>query len=204
MDVRYEECDDVNVNTIIIDMRDEMPNSVTNQLRRMGWSEEAIARATIDGKPATKAQPTPRRIMGGTIRFTIPATPIGKPRMTKRDKWKKRTCVLKYRDWADLARAVAGPLPPADTVLSLSWVATFVPAASHSKAKRDAMIGQLHRQKPDRDNIDKAVLDALYPDGDAAIPGGTLLKVWGTTAKLEIEIVCRAHCPSSITTRKES
>ena len=177
-----------------------MANSVTEQLRRMGWSDETIARATIDGKPIAEAQTTTR----GTIRFTIPGLPIGKPRMTQRDRWAKRKCVLKYRDWADLARAVAGPLPPADTVLSLSWVATFVPAASHSKAKRDAMIGQLHRQKPDRDNIDKAVLDALYPDGDAAIPGGTIRKVWGTTAKLEIEIVCRAHCPSPTQTRKES
>ena len=34
--------------------------------------------------------------------------PIGKPRMTKRDKWKQRECVLRYRAWADAARAAAG------------------------------------------------------------------------------------------------
>lgn len=32
-----------------------MPNSVTNQLRRMGWSPDVIASATVNGKPLTEA-----------------------------------------------------------------------------------------------------------------------------------------------------
>ena len=30
-------------------------------------------------------------------RFTIPGAPMGKPRMTKQDKWKKRACVVRFR-----------------------------------------------------------------------------------------------------------
>lgn len=120
-------------------------------------------------------------------KITIYGNPIGKPRMTQRDKWKKRPCVMKYRAWADKARVCAGELPPADKILSLSWIAYFEPPVSWSKNKRESMIGELHRSKPDRDNIDKALLDALFDD-DKAIAAGTITKLWGTKARLEVEI----------------
>ena len=34
----------------------------------------------------------------------IPVTPVSKPRMTQRDKWKKRPCVLRYRAYCDALR----------------------------------------------------------------------------------------------------
>lgn len=46
-----------------------------------------------------------------SVRFVVPGTPIGKPRMTQRDKWrvgpKARPCVQRYRDWADAIRQAA-------------------------------------------------------------------------------------------------
>lgn len=125
---------------------------------------------------------------GQEIVIKIPGSPIGKPRMTQRDKWKKRPCVLRYREWADKVRDAAGTIPSAGKVRSLSWVATFVPPDSWSKKKRDASIGTLHRSKPDRDNIDKAVLDILYPGGDSAIALGSIEKRWGEMASLVIFI----------------
>jgi Holliday junction resolvase RusA-like endonuclease len=126
-----------------------------------------------------------------TIKFIIPGNAIGKPRMTRSDKWKRRPCVLRYRAWADMVRREVrkqvGSLPPAERVLSLNWVATFVPPKSWNKAKKDAAIGTIHRQKPDRDNIDKALLDVLYEE-DKAIGAGRIVKRWGNEAKLEIEI----------------
>jgi len=108
--------------------------------------------------------------------------------MTQRDKWAKRPCVVQYREWADLVRLIARPVPPAEKVISLSWVATFEPPASWSKKKRKMALGELHCLKPDRDNIDKAVLDALYPDGDSAIACGFIRKTWGEVSSLEITI----------------
>jgi Holliday junction resolvase RusA-like endonuclease len=121
------------------------------------------------------------------IEFTIPGDPIGAPRMTQRDRWKRRPVVLKYFAWRDKARAAAGPMPPAEQVESLSWVAYFSPPVSWSKKKQAAAIGTLHRAKPDRDNIDKAILDSLFGE-DQAIAKGTIEKRWGIAERLEITI----------------
>jgi Holliday junction resolvase RusA-like endonuclease len=122
-----------------------------------------------------------------TIRFTIQGTPVGKPRMTRRDKWKKRPCVMRYRAWADAARAAAGRLPHPETIASFNWTAYFSPPKSWSQKKRADAIGTPHRGTPDRDNVDKAILDALFPN-DSAIADGVISKRWGEPARVEIEI----------------
>lgn len=122
------------------------------------------------------------------IRITIEGDPIGAPRMTQRDKWKRRPCVLKYFDCRDKARKAAGTLPPVEQIESLSWVAYFTPPASYSKKRRAALLGTQHRAKPDRDNIDKAILDALFAD-DAGIAKGSIEKRWDVAERVEIEIV---------------
>ena len=114
------------------------------------------------------------------IHFTVPGTPIAKPRQTRRDKWAKRPCVVRYREWADKARECAGELPAAGDVMHVTVCAEFTPARSLSKAKRAALLGRAHRQSPDVDNIAKSVLDALWPDGDQAIPAVTCSKHWAS------------------------
>lgn len=121
----------------------------------------------------------------GELRFIIQGTPIGKPRMTRRDKWKQRPCVMRYREWADAARSAAGIVPQANTVYSLDWTAYFAPPPSWSKQKRREAIGTLHRPRPDRDNIDKAILDALFKS-DSGIAFGTIRKEWGEPERLEV------------------
>lgn len=122
------------------------------------------------------------------ITYTVPGRPIAAPRMTQSDRWKQRPCVVQYRSWKDLIRLHCSPIPAALEVVSLSWVAYFAPPESWSKKKKQATIGTLHRTKPDRDNLDKALLDALFPDGDQAIAQGTIRKEWGTFERLEITI----------------
>lgn len=121
------------------------------------------------------------------IRFTIEGDPVPAPRMTQRDKWMKRPCVVRYRAWKDKARASAGELPPVETIASVSWLAVFSPPKSWSKKRRAAAIGKLHRSKPDRDNLDKALLDALFPE-DSGIAAGTLRKIWGVAERMEVVI----------------
>jgi len=98
-------------------------------------------------------------------------------------------------------------LPSPDDVDDLSWTAYFLPPTKihtgfrHSKKtgkqvrtyrtlkkdEREAMIGTLHRVKPDRDNIDKAVLDCLFKE-DSAIAAGTIKKAYSWEPRLEIVI----------------
>ncbi len=120
--------------------------------------------------------------------FIIEGKPIGAPRMSQRDRWKKRPCVLRYFAWRDKAREAAGELPPTEQIESVSWVAYFEPPASWSKRKRAEHLGKLHRSKPDRDNLDKSLLDALFKE-DSQIASGEIQKRWGETDRFEVTIV---------------
>lgn len=116
--------------------------------------------------------------------------PMGKPRMTRRDKWAKRDCVVRYYAFADeLRRQVQGLLPP--DVAELSWTAYFSMPESWSKKKKAQHTGQVHRAKPDRDNVDKAILDSLFED-DSGIASGTLCKRWDDGHGARIVIVAKS------------
>lgn len=107
--------------------------------------------------------------------------------MTRRDKWKKRPCVVRYRAWADTVRA-AKPEDFPNNPRTLNWTAYFPFPASYGKKKRQELAGRAHQQKPDRDNCDKGILDILFKN-DAGIAFGTLCKLWddGTGPRIEIE-----------------
>jgi Holliday junction resolvase RusA-like endonuclease len=126
-----------------------------------------------------------------TIVIVVPGAPMGKPRMTRSDKWKRRECVLRYRAYADAIRLCVrnqiGKLPRPEQIKKLNWTAYFEPPVSWNKTKRQEALGQLHRSKPDRDNLDKAVLDSLF-DEDSAIASGHIEKRWGLRERLEIVI----------------
>lgn len=121
------------------------------------------------------------------MQIVIPGAAVGKPRMTQRDKWAKRPEVMRYRAWADLVRLHARRLPDAAKIKSLSWSAYFAPPPSWSRRRAQEAIGELHRAKPDRDNIDKAILDTLF-DEDSGIAAGHIEKRWDVQARLVILI----------------
>ena len=116
-------------------------------------------------------------VEGQPIHIIIEGEPIGKPRMTQRDKWQRRPIVLAYRDWADKARLTlyrkvrTHHLPAG--LYSVSWSAYIGMADSWSEKKKAKLKGQLHFGKPDRDNIDKALLDSLFTV-DRGVCTGTL------------------------------
>lgn len=125
---------------------------------------------------------------------TFPVVPMGKPRMTQRDRWKKRPPVLRYHAFKDELRRMVNQLPHLRTtlasgnVLRVSWTAFFPMPASWSMRKKAAMAGRPHRAKPDRDNVDKAILDALFEE-DSGIAGGHLEKRWDDGRGPRLEIV---------------
>lgn len=141
-------------------------------------------------------KPVPSAVLAGpryetaagreSFRTVIMVDPMGKPRMTQRDKWAKRPNVVRYREYADILRAhYAGSLSP----VSVSWTAYFTMPDNWSKKKKAAHLGKPHRAKPDRDNIDKGILDALFAR-DECVAAGTLRKFWddGHGARIELEV----------------
>lgn len=109
-------------------------------------------------------------------------TPMGKPRMTRSDKWKQRPEVLRYRAFKDEVRLNKVSLP------ERGYHITFVipMPKSWSKKKKAEMNGKPHQQKPDKDNLEKALLDAIFED-DCRIWDGRVSKVWGETGKIIIK-----------------
>ena len=85
--------------------------------------------------------------------------PIAKPRMTQADRWKRRPCVMRYRDYCDYLRLSGVKLT--ESAHLMFWLPM---PPSWSKRKRAAMDLQPHKQRPDLDNLIKAVLDALAPE----------------------------------------
>ena len=129
------------------------------------------------------------------MRFTIYGNPIAKPRMTQKDKWAKRDCVMRYRAWKEKALIQTNELFPHFSLdnrdpMIVSWVAYFPISQSWSEKKKNEMIAKPHRVKPDRDNIDKAILDALF-ESDQGIAGCNYMwKYWddGNGPRIELEI----------------
>ena len=110
-----------------------------------------------------------------------PVVPVPKPRMTQRDKWQKRPAVMRYRAFCDDLRARNCTFPE-----SGSHVIFHMPMpASWSKKKRAEMLGQPHRQKPDVDNLTKAVLDAVLKD-DSGVWDMRTTKIWSDIGCIEI------------------
>lgn len=114
--------------------------------------------------------------------FSIPGKPIGAVRQTQADRWKNRPCVLEYREWCDAARlACTGDK---DTKLNGEEFLGFY-AFSHSpmpeswsKKKKALMAGQMNTQKPDKDNIEKAIGDALFDKDQMLCMGGVVMQYW--------------------------
>ncbi len=57
---------------------------------------------------------------------------------------------------------------------------------SWSKRKRAEMVGQPHQQKPDLDNLIKALLDACYQD-DCEVWDLRATKVWGEEGAISVD-----------------
>lgn len=119
-----------------------------------------------------------------SLQYQFFIDPIGKPRMTQRDKWKQRPSVMRYRAFCDKLRASFATqqltLPDAFEIRF-----TVEMPASWSKKKRVEHEGKPHRAKPDLDNMLKAVCDALRED-DSTIHSWIATKVWGKCGMIEI------------------
>lgn len=91
--------------------------------------------------------------------------------------------MLRYRAFRDevLFRKVDVPEDGA----SITFVMPM--PKSWSKAKKLAMNGKLHKQKPDLDNLLKALIDAVYCDDCSVSSYAGIRKIWGYEGSIIIE-----------------
>ena len=109
--------------------------------------------------------------------------PCSKPRMTQRDRWKKRQCVLDFFAFRDRIKQEVNKI---DTLLikepPFDWdnltVIFLVPMPkSWSKKKKALMVGKPMQQRPDLDNYLKGLFDATHEE-DSSIWKVTASKIW--------------------------
>ena len=127
------------------------------------------------------------------ISFTVPGQPVGKARarVTRHGTYTPATTVGYEERIIVAARSVDRPaLAPEGAAVRLSILFRFAMPKSWSKTKRDCLSHNRHTQKPDLDNLLKAVKDALngvcYFD-DAQVAVVYALKTWSDSHNAEGE-----------------
>lgn len=108
--------------------------------------------------------------------------PVPKPRMVRSDAWKKRPAVTRYWDFKAHCKLLDLTLP--EGAFSVAFVLAM--PESWSAKKRAQMAGKPHRQKPDVDNMLKAIFDAVLAD-DCHIADVRASKWWGEKDCIVIE-----------------
>lgn len=119
--------------------------------------------------------------------YILNIDPHTKPRMTRSDKWKHRTCVDSYFVFKNKlkfeAKRVKMPMLPGDIEL-IKFL--FPMPKTWSKKKKAEMLGKPHQQTPDVDNCLKAVFDSLLKQ-DKIIWSVRVEKYWVNEGKIIIQ-----------------
>ena len=102
--------------------------------------------------------------------------------MTQRDKWKKRPCVVQYWAFRDEVRRQKVEVP-----VSGSHICFVLPMPkSWSEKKKAIWDGLGHQIRPDIDNLEKALLDAIY-DEDCVFLDSRVTKLWGYEGEIRVK-----------------
>ncbi|CAM8324105.1 RusA family crossover junction endodeoxyribonuclease [Enterobacter asburiae] len=108
-------------------------------------------------------------------------TPVSKPRMTQRDRWVKRPATAAF--WAFKAEVRQLGICLSESGYHVTFIIPM--PKSWSQKKRAQLNGQAHQQKPDKDNLEKALLDAIFDD-DSRVWDGRVTKLWGEKGQIII------------------
>lgn len=114
------------------------------------------------------------------MRYDI--TPVGKPRMTHRDRrGDKRPAVAKYHAFKDEVRLKKVKL----AYWGEHYIFSIPMPKSWSKTKKMMHYGTPHMQTPDTDNLVKALLDAVFDD-DSKVWDFRATKLWAYEGEIEV------------------
>jgi Holliday junction resolvase RusA-like endonuclease len=161
----------------------------TSELRQLMSRNISLVIAESNGHVTQEALPLPATLEPKTepIRITIKGQPIGKPRMTDADRWKKRPCVMRYWAWCDRAREARGDKLKGADIEGVIIRAFFAMPDSWSHSKKLQMDGKKHFDTPDYDNVAKACGDALM-DNDEILADAFIQKRW-TLGEPRVEVI---------------
>ena len=113
-------------------------------------------------------------------------TAVPKPRMTRADSWKKRACVQRYWAYKDELRLLLGKdfvMPESDYHLIF-----YLPMPKSWSEKKKAEFQETpHQSRPDKDNLEKAFLDAVCEE-DSQIWDGRVTKLWGDEGRIILNL----------------
>lgn len=108
-------------------------------------------------------------------------TPVPKPRMVRSDAWKKRPAVMRYWAFKDKVRELGIEL---QSPCKITFYLPMPP--SWSKRKKADFCGKPHMNKPDLDNMVKAIFDSVFSE-DAHMWSFAAEKYWAETPSITVE-----------------
>ena len=112
--------------------------------------------------------------------------PVPAPRMSRRDRFDPRPCVVRFRDYGIELRShfTAAELP------TNYLLVFYLPMPkSWSKKKKRSHLFQPHKKTPDKDNLEKGLLDSLFyheDKNDCCIWDGRVIKLWSEEGAIAI------------------
>lgn len=122
-------------------------------------------------------------------------TPVPEPRMTRADRWKERPPVMRYFAFRDEIRLCLNGTPEIQEEIETGRcdklvMDFFLPMPdSWSKKKKANFDGKYHRQKPDIDNLVKALMDALFGQlSDERVAFIVARKFWSQSGSITISL----------------
>ena len=121
--------------------------------------------------------------------YIFPVKPMGAPRQTQRDKWKKRPVVGRYHEFKDMVRMYAKA--QGFKWNKKQWLSFYfeVPMPkSWPKYKKAEMEGMEHDEKPDIDNMLKAMLDTLLKEDKSVAKLYMVTSEWSRNPLITMEL----------------
>ena len=120
------------------------------------------------------------------IDYIFEIDPVAKPRMTQKDKWAGRPCVLKYWAFKEemLIKASQAGFDLPDQFLVTFNMPFF---ESYTLEQKERLRGRPHRMKPDLDNMMKSVLD-IFNVRDQSVWSYWPRKFWADKGSIVITI----------------
>jgi Holliday junction resolvase RusA-like endonuclease len=120
-------------------------------------------------------------------RRTLLIRPVPAPRMSKRDQWRgaQSPAVQRYVRYCEELRFRAIALPQ-------RYKLTFCMRLTDKQIAAGLLAGSPHRERPDKDNLEKGFLDAVFykrkgQAGDQGVWSGWAEKVWADEYAIVIE-----------------
>ena len=110
--------------------------------------------------------------------------PVAKPRMVKSDAWKKRKCVLNYWAFKDELCLHKKGFEIKD---NMSYEFIIAMPKGWSNKKKKLIEDSPHKQKPDLDNLLKALWDCLLIEDSHISSVSNISKKWGYSGKIIIK-----------------